>query len=75
MYGFDFEVVENNSENIIKVNDDYVVVGYDDEDNLECCIVGYNDNNKLVYVSELNDRWSDEESKYILNKICNNYLN
>jgi len=74
MYGFDFEIVnENDFEKLIKVNDDYVSVDIFGSE-VDYCIVGYNDDNKLEYVSEVNERWNDDECEYILNKIYNDYL-
>ena len=75
MNSFNFEVVnENDFEKLIKVNDDYVSVDIFGSE-VDYCIVGYNDDNKLEYVSEVNERWNDDECEYILNKIYNDYLN
>jgi len=75
MYGFDFEIVnENDFEKLIKVNDDYVSVDIFGSE-VDYCIVGYNDDNKLEYKCEVNDIWSDEEVEFVLNKIYKDYLN
>ena len=74
MYGFDFEIVnENDFEKLIKVNDDYVSVDIFGSE-VDYCIVGYDDDNKLEYKCEVNEKYNDEESEYILNKIYNDYL-
>ena len=75
MYGFDFDLKEKNDVSLlIQVNDDYVSVEYDN-DEVDYMIVGYDDDNKLEYKCEVEERWSDEESEYILTKIYNDYLN
>jgi hypothetical protein len=74
MYGFDFEVVkENDFEKLIKVNDDYVSVDIFGSE-VDCCVVGYNDDGKLEYECEVWGRWSKKESEYIINKIYKDYL-
>lgn len=71
MYGFDFEIVSiNDEEKLVKVNDVYVSSMWDGND-YDYCIVGYDDDNKLEYKSEVNEVWNDEECEYVLNKIYN----
>ena len=75
MYGFDFEVIEkNNVSCLVKVNDDYVSVEYDGSE-VDYCIVGYDEDNKLEYKSEVEERWNDKECEYVLGKIYKDYLN
>ena len=75
MNNFNFEVVkENDFEKLIKVNEDYVSVDIFGSE-VDYCIVGYDDDNKLEYKCEVNEKYNDEESEYILNKIYNDYLN
>ena len=75
MYGFDFEIVnENDFEKLIKVNDDYVSVDIFGSE-VDYCIVGYDDDNKLEYKCEVNEKYNDDECEYILNKIYKDYLN
>ena len=74
MNNFNFEVVkENDFEKLIKVNEDYVSVDIFGSE-VDYCIVGYDDDNKLEYKCEVNEKYNDEESEYILNKIYNDYL-
>lgn len=75
MNNFNFEVVkENDFEKLIKVNEDYVSVDIFGSE-VDYCIVGYDDDNKLEYKCEVNEKYNDEESEYILNKIYKDYLN
>ena len=75
MYGFDIEIVnENDFEKLIKVNDEYVSVDIFGSE-VDYCIVKYNDDNKLEYDCEVNEKWNDDECEYILNKIYKDYLN
>jgi hypothetical protein len=75
MYGFDFEVVEkNNVSCLVQVNDDLISVELGCFEN-DYCVVGYDDDNKLEYKCEVYERWNDKESEYILNKIYKDYLN
>ena len=74
MNNFNFEVVkENDFEKLIKVNEDYVSVDIFGSE-VDYCIVGYDDDNKLEYKCEVNEKYNDEESEYILNKIYKDYL-
>ena len=72
MYGFDFEVIVE--ERLIKVNDDLISVDCDGIE-VDYCVVGYDDDGKLEYVSEVSERWNEKECEYIINKIYKDYLN
>jgi hypothetical protein len=75
MYEFDFEVVEkDNVSCLVKVNDNLISVEYDGFE-YDYCIVEYNDDNKLEYVSEVNEKYNDKECEYVLSKIYKDYLN
>ena len=75
MYGFDIEIVkENDFEKLFLVNDEYVSVDIFGSE-VDYCIVKYNDDNKLEYDCEVNEKWNDDECEYILNKIYKDYLN